>query len=160
MVFQWFPMVGNHCSNDGMVTIHRRGLITTIVIIPDLAGQGRCCRRRHNSHIGHGSLTQAQSPPGFDCLLHRLWHLLAYHPQCHLPRNLQIQSRSRTKLCQLSHVAKTSRTPQCQVHFHSCTVVSLLHFLFRMFLFHVLNPDQVSQGQKPELEQVLTFNCI
>ena len=27
MVFQWFPMVGNHWSNDGMVTIHRRGLV-------------------------------------------------------------------------------------------------------------------------------------
>ena len=27
MVFQWFPMVANHWSNDGMVTIHRRGLI-------------------------------------------------------------------------------------------------------------------------------------
>ena len=26
MVFQWFPMVANHWSNDGMVTIHRRGL--------------------------------------------------------------------------------------------------------------------------------------
>ena len=28
MVFQWFPMVANHWSNDGMVTIHRRGLMT------------------------------------------------------------------------------------------------------------------------------------
>ena len=27
MVFQWFPMVANHWSNDGMVTIHRRGLL-------------------------------------------------------------------------------------------------------------------------------------
>ena len=27
MVFQWFPMVGNHWSNDGMVTIHRCGLL-------------------------------------------------------------------------------------------------------------------------------------
>ena len=26
MVFQWFPMVANHWSNDGMVTIHRYGL--------------------------------------------------------------------------------------------------------------------------------------
>ena len=26
MVFQWFPMVANHWSNDGMVTIHRSGL--------------------------------------------------------------------------------------------------------------------------------------
>ena len=26
MVFQWFPMEGNHWSNDGIVTIHRRGL--------------------------------------------------------------------------------------------------------------------------------------
>ena len=25
MVFQWFPMVTNHWSNDGMVTIHRYG---------------------------------------------------------------------------------------------------------------------------------------
>ena len=23
--FQWFPMVANHWSNDGMVTIHRHG---------------------------------------------------------------------------------------------------------------------------------------
>ena len=29
MVFQWFPMVANHWSNDGMVTIHRRGLLIT-----------------------------------------------------------------------------------------------------------------------------------
>merc|ERR1712083_1019614 len=29
MVFQWFPMVANHWSNDGMVTIHRRGLSPT-----------------------------------------------------------------------------------------------------------------------------------
>jgi len=29
MVFQWFPMVDNHWSNDGMVTIHRRGLMLT-----------------------------------------------------------------------------------------------------------------------------------
>ena len=27
MVFQWFPMVANHWSNDGMVTIHRSGLV-------------------------------------------------------------------------------------------------------------------------------------
>ena len=26
MVFQWFPMVANHWSNDGMVTIHRYSL--------------------------------------------------------------------------------------------------------------------------------------
>ena len=26
MVFQWFPMVANHWSSDGMVTIHRYGL--------------------------------------------------------------------------------------------------------------------------------------
>ena len=26
MVFQWFPMIANHWSNDGMVTIHRYGL--------------------------------------------------------------------------------------------------------------------------------------
>ena len=26
MVFQWFPMVANHWSEDGMVTIHRSGL--------------------------------------------------------------------------------------------------------------------------------------
>ena len=26
MVFQWFSMVANHWSNDGMVTIHRSGL--------------------------------------------------------------------------------------------------------------------------------------
>ena len=26
MVFQWLPMVANHWSNDGMVTIHRCGL--------------------------------------------------------------------------------------------------------------------------------------
>ena len=27
MVFQWFPMVANHWSDDGMVAIHRSGLI-------------------------------------------------------------------------------------------------------------------------------------
>ena len=27
MVFQWFPMVANHWSNDGMVTIHCYGLL-------------------------------------------------------------------------------------------------------------------------------------
>ena len=27
MVFQWFPMVVNHWSNNGMVTIHRYGLL-------------------------------------------------------------------------------------------------------------------------------------
>ena len=26
MVFQWFSMVANHWSDDGMVTIHRSGL--------------------------------------------------------------------------------------------------------------------------------------
>ena len=26
MVFQWFPMVADHWSDDGMVTIHRSGL--------------------------------------------------------------------------------------------------------------------------------------
>ena len=26
MVFQWFPMVANSWSNNGMVTIHRHGL--------------------------------------------------------------------------------------------------------------------------------------
>ena len=29
MVFQWFPMVANHWSDDGMVTIHRSGLLWT-----------------------------------------------------------------------------------------------------------------------------------
>ena len=28
MVFQWFPMVANHWSDDGMVTIHRSGLLS------------------------------------------------------------------------------------------------------------------------------------
>ena len=27
MVFQWFSMVANHWSDDGMVTIHRSGLM-------------------------------------------------------------------------------------------------------------------------------------
>jgi len=31
MVFQWFPMVANHWSNDGMVTIHRRGLLPPVL---------------------------------------------------------------------------------------------------------------------------------
>ena len=31
MVFQWFSMVANHWSNDGMVTIHRSGLATTLL---------------------------------------------------------------------------------------------------------------------------------
>ena len=28
--FQWFPMVANHWSNDGMVTIHRYGLVLAV----------------------------------------------------------------------------------------------------------------------------------
>ena len=32
MVFQWFPMVANHWSNDGMVTIHRSGLFHNFAI--------------------------------------------------------------------------------------------------------------------------------
>ena len=31
MVFQWFPMVANHWSNDGMVTIHRYGLVPDLI---------------------------------------------------------------------------------------------------------------------------------
>ena len=31
VVFQWFPMIANHWSNDGMVTIHRYGLSTLFV---------------------------------------------------------------------------------------------------------------------------------
>ena len=34
MVFQWFPMVANHWSNDGMVTIHRYGLIGVLFWVP------------------------------------------------------------------------------------------------------------------------------
>ena len=30
MVFQWFPMVANHWSDDGMVMIHRSGLFGSI----------------------------------------------------------------------------------------------------------------------------------
>ena len=30
MVFQWFPMVAKHWSDNGMVTIHRSGLIGTL----------------------------------------------------------------------------------------------------------------------------------
>ena len=33
MVFQWFPMVANHWSNDGMVTIHRSGLFLSVALI-------------------------------------------------------------------------------------------------------------------------------
>ena len=33
MVFQWFPMVANHWSNNGMVTIHRYGLVTFLSIL-------------------------------------------------------------------------------------------------------------------------------
>ena len=31
MVFQWFPMVANHWSDDGMVTIHCSGLDGTLL---------------------------------------------------------------------------------------------------------------------------------
>ena len=31
MVFQWFPMVANHWSNDGIVTIHRSGLAQALL---------------------------------------------------------------------------------------------------------------------------------
>ena len=30
MVFQWFPVVANHWSTDGMVTIHRYGLMNIV----------------------------------------------------------------------------------------------------------------------------------
>ena len=33
MVFQWFPMVANHWSDDGMVTIHRSGLFVFVGVI-------------------------------------------------------------------------------------------------------------------------------
>ena len=33
MVFQWFPMVANHWSDDGMVTIHRSGLNVFVGVI-------------------------------------------------------------------------------------------------------------------------------
>ena len=33
MVFQWFPMVANHWSDDGMVTIHRSGLFLSVALI-------------------------------------------------------------------------------------------------------------------------------
>ena len=32
MVFQWFPMLANHWSDDGMVTIHRSGLLLSNTI--------------------------------------------------------------------------------------------------------------------------------
>ena len=35
MVFQWFPMVANHWSNDGMITIHRYGLFPAKHTISD-----------------------------------------------------------------------------------------------------------------------------
>ena len=31
MVFQWFSMVANHWSNDGMVMIHRSGLLMIVI---------------------------------------------------------------------------------------------------------------------------------
>ena len=44
MVFQWFPIVANHWSNDGMVTIHRRGLvrIARYFVIPAFVRQKLC----------------------------------------------------------------------------------------------------------------------
>ena len=33
MIFQWFPMVANHWSNDGMVTIHRYGPLRCFVYL-------------------------------------------------------------------------------------------------------------------------------
>ena len=33
MGFQWFPMVANNWSDDGMVTIHRSGLLWIMAII-------------------------------------------------------------------------------------------------------------------------------
>merc|ERR1719341_2676171 len=31
MVFQWFSMVANHWSNNGMVTVHCYGLVSPLV---------------------------------------------------------------------------------------------------------------------------------
>ena len=40
MVFQWFPMVANHWSDDGMVTIHRSGLEPTTCVVIIMRGGG------------------------------------------------------------------------------------------------------------------------
>ena len=38
MVFQWFSMVANHWSDDGMVTIHRSGLIVGVASFQKIFG--------------------------------------------------------------------------------------------------------------------------
>ena len=58
MVFQWFPMVGNHWSNDGMVTIHRRCLIW---IIWNSTNQGSALLKLNDVHV--------VSPCAFACAL-------------------------------------------------------------------------------------------
>merc|ERR1712032_723408 len=40
MVIQWFPMLANHWSNDGMVTIHRRGLNPSLNCSPSVRFPG------------------------------------------------------------------------------------------------------------------------
>ena len=50
MVFQWFPMVANHWSDDGMVTIHLSGLTSAVasVYLPPSSSTLRwsCIRRK------------------------------------------------------------------------------------------------------------------
>lgn len=48
--------------------------------------------------------------------------------------------------------------PHNWLRFYLCFACCLYFISTRMFLFHVLNPDEVSLGQKPKLEQVLAFN--
>ena len=43
IVFQWFPMVAYHWSDDGMVTIHRSGLLSCLVVFVFTLDVLVCC---------------------------------------------------------------------------------------------------------------------
>ena len=63
MVFQWFPMVANHWSDDGMVMIHRSGLLSTYRRIPRGAFTSPQVKpHRQGRSLSHGR----QSPSGQD----------------------------------------------------------------------------------------------
>ena len=52
MVFQWFPMVVNHWSDDGMVTIHHSGLALSLLRDETCPlCHVHCCRSHCCSHL-------------------------------------------------------------------------------------------------------------
>ena len=86
MVFQWFPMVANHWSDDGMVTIHRSGLMPfgnkfscpylfsySSSCIP-FAELGRACLFLFNVWLLYPGWLQREGPPVGGSLVDRLPH--------------------------------------------------------------------------------------